>query len=269
MNVAPLTGSHGNPFGPKNIHAKPSLDAAAPQAADGDLVEVDSADAVGTGDKTPGVIRLLEAGHFKGVADVRLRINFHDQLAAAATAAAKPVAVEAAGGLAETIGDKLDELAAALALGEDDLAELADLKAAFAQSASEATDAFAADGLAGEALTDQLTEAFETLTGSLEALLIAPAAEPEAVANPEFGVPAADVADPIPDGETLLADLAETFGVALAAVIDGLSTDSFLPELSPPTGNGVAYEKFLAQYTQLLGSADANAAAPDPLDVEA
>ncbi len=31
-------------------------------------------------DKVPGVIRLLEAGHFKGVADVRLRINFHDQL---------------------------------------------------------------------------------------------------------------------------------------------------------------------------------------------
>jgi hypothetical protein len=26
------------------------------------------------------VIRLLQAGHFKGVADVRLRINFHEEL---------------------------------------------------------------------------------------------------------------------------------------------------------------------------------------------
>lgn len=33
--------------------------------------------------KGAGVLRLLEAGHFQGVADVRLRINFHDDLAAA------------------------------------------------------------------------------------------------------------------------------------------------------------------------------------------
>ena len=30
--------------------------------------------------KTKGVVRLLQEGHFKGVADVRLRINFHDEL---------------------------------------------------------------------------------------------------------------------------------------------------------------------------------------------
>lgn len=32
-------------------------------------------------DETRGVIRLLEAGHFKGVADIRLRINFVEELA--------------------------------------------------------------------------------------------------------------------------------------------------------------------------------------------
>ena len=29
-----------------------------------------------------GIIHLLQEGHFKGVADVRLRINFHEELAA-------------------------------------------------------------------------------------------------------------------------------------------------------------------------------------------
>lgn len=33
-------------------------------------------------EKVRGVIRLLQEGHFKGVADVRLRINFHDELQA-------------------------------------------------------------------------------------------------------------------------------------------------------------------------------------------
>jgi hypothetical protein len=34
-------------------------------------------------DEARGVIRLLEAGHFKGVADIRLRINFAEELAGA------------------------------------------------------------------------------------------------------------------------------------------------------------------------------------------
>lgn len=31
-------------------------------------------------EKVKGVVRLLHEGHFKGVADIRLRINFHEQL---------------------------------------------------------------------------------------------------------------------------------------------------------------------------------------------
>ena len=40
------------------------------------------------GGRAAGVLRNLEAGHFKGVADVRLRINFFDQLSARAQTAA-------------------------------------------------------------------------------------------------------------------------------------------------------------------------------------
>jgi len=34
--------------------------------------------------RAKGVLRLLQEGHFKGVADVRLRINFHEELTAIA-----------------------------------------------------------------------------------------------------------------------------------------------------------------------------------------
>jgi len=43
-----------------------------------------------------GVIRLLQEGHFKGVADLRLRINFFDELAAAGTEQ-QPIAEPPAG----------------------------------------------------------------------------------------------------------------------------------------------------------------------------
>jgi len=42
--------------------------------------ETDAAAKPETQQEPKGVLRLLAAGHFKGVADVRLRINFADQL---------------------------------------------------------------------------------------------------------------------------------------------------------------------------------------------
>ncbi len=60
-----------------------------------------------------GVIRLLQEGHFSGVADVRLRINFHDELQQAAAQNAATAFESAFPGL-------LDDLAAkAGALGEE------------------------------------------------------------------------------------------------------------------------------------------------------
>lgn len=271
MTIAPIAHSHGNPFPAKNLHSKSAPDAATAPPAETDAVEIGAPEAADTGENTPGVIRLLQEGHFKGVADVRLRINFHDQLTEAATAAAKPGATEAAGELADTIDVKLDELGAALALDDEGLAALADLKAAFGQSAGEATGAFvAADGLAGPALTDGLQAAFDALAASLETLLVPPAAEPEALEAPEPDVPAADdVTAATPDAQELLSQLADTYAAALAGVTEALSTDGFLGELSPPTGNGVAYDKFLAQYTQLLAPTEADPVAPDAIDVEA
>ena len=57
--------------------------AAPRREAPADATDAAKAGASGRG---RGVIRNLEAGHFKGVADVRLRINFHDELAQRAAA---------------------------------------------------------------------------------------------------------------------------------------------------------------------------------------
>ncbi len=56
---------------------------------------------------------------------------------------------------------------------------------------------------------------------------------------------------PTPDDP--LADLISAFSEALASFMQSISTSSQLPELSEPSGNGVAYDKFLALYNEMLG----------------
>ena len=58
-----------------------------------------------------GVLRLLQDGHFKGVADVRLRINFHEEIIAAQTETAKSAAQEALTDLSNSVNAQLEQLA--------------------------------------------------------------------------------------------------------------------------------------------------------------
>ena len=60
----------------------------------------------------------------------------------------------------------------------------------------------------------------------------------------------------------LIEELTPLFDAAANGLKDALSHTSALPELSEPTGNGVAYEKFLNIYNELYGlGADEQ---PDP-----
>jgi hypothetical protein len=51
----------------------------------------------------------------------------------------------------------------------------------------------------------------------------------------------------------LIEKLTPLFDAAASGLKDALSHTSALPELSEPTGNGVAYEKFLNIYNGLYG----------------
>lgn len=126
----------------------------------------------GDGEKTRGVIRLLESGHFNGVADVRLRINFFDELSARAEAAAAPLIEEGATELVSQIEAKVGELLEAFATDAEARSSVDGLVAEFSaavelaveQAASE--DSFDRDSLAGA-----LQSAFDDFVGSVAELL--------------------------------------------------------------------------------------------------
>jgi hypothetical protein len=279
----------------------------------------------GDGEKVRGVIRLLEAGHFKGVADVRLRINFFEELSARAAAAAAPVVEEQSGALVETVRGAAVELIAGLELDEATGEVVNGLVSDFDGAVQAAVEEFnAAGALDTPGLTAAITSAFNTLVDALRGLLTAPVPEPEPAPNPDpTKVPAEEgaVAEPVPgpaeepglveavDGivatvsqmlpdlvaaavagdataeqeavptdavgqpgdvpadvpndtpteyptagvEGALAALIEAFEEALAGLLGSISSATQLPELSPPNGNGVAYDKFLAIYNNMLG----------------
>jgi hypothetical protein len=211
------------------------------------------------------VLRLLQAGHFKGVADVRLRINFHDEIAAAQAEAAKSAANEAVTELSGTVNARLEGLASSGELSEEQLAALGQLRDSFNESVATAAEAFlAAKQPTGEALTGSLDEAFDSLAGSLGAMLAA-----NAVAQPEDAEPVSG-AEAGPDLEAMLQALREAYAAAMVALNDALASKSFLPELSPDPGHGVAFAKFLAMYEQLQGPQEGEQAdSQEPVDVQA
>ncbi|MHC4620621.1 MAG: hypothetical protein ACYTEQ_22975 [Planctomycetota bacterium] len=69
--------SNGHAYGWQKTHGKNAQtdQTPEPQPANSQVVEPGGDEA----DGQRGVIRLLMDGHFKGVSDVRLRINFYDE----------------------------------------------------------------------------------------------------------------------------------------------------------------------------------------------
>lgn len=118
---------------------------------------------------TPGVVRLLEAGHFKGVADVRLRINFFDELSARSAERAAPVIQEHADKLIHTVTSQVDDLVGLFSLNEEDQAAVAELVAQFNAQVEDAVTSTSPDN--GETLVARLGSAFDALASQLRELL--------------------------------------------------------------------------------------------------
>ena len=241
------------------------------------------------GDKVPGVIRRLEEGHFRGVADVRLRINFFEQLSARATASAQPVVEQGAGELIDTVRGELDALLGTLAVDESQREQIGGLVEEFDAAVQAAVEQFSGNGaIDTEALTGAIEGAFNTLVEQLQELLTAPVPEPEPQTDPnppeptggkngetpqtdtgaEEGAPTADgtpavvaavpttedpVDEPASSLDDALAALRETFTDALSVLTTSIQSATQLADPSPPHGNGVAYNKFLAIYDGLRG----------------
>jgi hypothetical protein len=249
-------------------------------------------------DDGQGALRLLQEGHFSGVSDVRLRINFYEELAAIEAEEQKAAAEEQIAILLASVsagiepllgtsepdgGEEPEGFEAASAVEEEEPADEGGPAEQFAAAVNDAKDKFlVAESPSQEELVGDLTGAFGVLVESLWDLF-GPAEEPggeepvggegaggvdeggegatgfEAVISANEVVPDAPPADEgdgegeeeEPDAGSYIAELESLFGAALDELISALEGVSILPELSEPNGNGEAYDKFLAIYSEL------------------
>ena len=70
-----------------------------------------------------------------------------------------------------------------------------------------------------------------------------------------------------PDSQALITNLQFAFFAGMDELTEALSSVKILPELSEPSGNGKAYEKFVAIYNQMLG-VDNTGDEPEPEPTE-
>jgi hypothetical protein len=197
-------------------------------------------------ESSKGVLDLIQEGHFKGVADVRLRINFSDELVAIEQSQTKQAVSQKMDGILEAVSSTLKS------------AELTETSLdAFIDPFEQAIDKSREDFLGAEVqsesiLISELESALENLVTSLTQELSSTAAE-----GPEEGNVLADVGiveDTPLSG--LISALKAAFSTAMDDLSEILSNANILPELSAPNGNGVAYEKFLAIYNEMMTSRD-------------
>jgi len=243
--------SPGNAYGLQKVTGKEN----APEEPSGQQpLSAEVADVSGdepTGEEEKGVTRLLLEGHFKGVSDVRLRINFNDELTAIEAAQMQAVSGEKMGGVLGSVGGIVDSFLADNDLTEKEAAVVSDAKDSFLQAVNGADDPAGA-----------VADAFATFLELLQAL-VPPPPEPEAK-----DVPAADdggtggdggeteptpPADSGPDWKGFIDNLKSSFSGAMDDLTTAVSTANVLPPLSEPNGNGVAYDKFLAIYNEMRG----------------
>lgn len=277
----------GNVAGRPELGDKPPVQAnglhGVGRAAKADDAEEGAAAApLGTPERSKGVIRLLQEGHFKGVADVRLRINFADELSALEHASVGQAVEDAAPALVAVVNEALDGLVASDDLDEGQIADVESAREVFVGAVDEAVTAFSNSAATNtNSLREGLQTAFnslvETLTPLLTALTSTAAGElagttglvPDEPPVGTEGEPVVVETEAASALSTFLDDLTETFDAALVEFQGVLDSASMLPTLSEPTGNGAAYAKFLAMYNDLngiSGAAGDGSGPPDGLD---
>lgn len=254
-----------------------------------DVVET----AVVQSDDGQGALRLLQAGHFQGVADVRLRINFHEELAARQEQAVTRIVEEHMSLAITTVSTQVEGL-----MGSGDLTEVQtdsvyEVLMIFQSSLTitvtgdNAPSTLSAQRPTAESFISQMQSAFNSLWDSLETLLNQSGVTEPGLGTPTDAVALADLsasslslsatstkisfeytsttveivtADETPDFQAFMDTLQQSFASLIADMTAAIASVSILPELSEPAGNGVAYDKFLATLNNLWSTGD-----PEPV----
>jgi hypothetical protein len=217
-----------------------------------------------------GVMRLLDEGHFKGVAELRHRIHHFEMLAAEAKASAGDSLATPLTALTQSLSDQLGAAAADPSMNPSAAEAIGELKSEF-ELVMQGIAASAADVDFAD-MRDSLELAFAGLVEKLAAALAAPIqAEEDAVAisvpvvdkaqltlkEPDLTSIDADTAFPPPeekaglDIDGLVASLTDAFRAGLSDLTSTYTVAASLPDPAPAPGKGKAYAKFLAVYNEL------------------
>jgi hypothetical protein len=294
FRVAPITGA--SLTAPTAAVPAPTIEPASPAPAPrpvGDAAEVPPLDesipeASLPPNRGDGVLRLLESGHFKGVADVRLRINFFEELSARTQALAAPVVASASDELVAAVRAQADELVAAFATTDELRAASADLVTTF-EAAVQGIVTQSADGAAidPQSISSALQSAFDSLVQSLTELLTPVEPEPEVPADSNGGIAEAEgsrteaapisrlltEASPVPTESTLLPVLVDDPPAAedpsTPDVGDGVADGSADPTDEEPLPNladslAAFQEAFAAALSSFVTSLETAVTLPDP-----
>ena len=309
--------------------------------------EVQEEESAGDDGGQRGVIRNLMDGHYKGVAEVRLRINFNEEITAIENQQLQAASVANGGSVTQSVNSAVNSLVESGELTQEQADEAI---AGFQTAADQVLEDFASSQPAStEDLVSALNSIFEKLIEFLQSTQVSEAPEPEQLiteeppveqppvepteptvpeAPPEPAEPTEPLVpdvpidpveplpvepleplpleepviiepllepieppvpesppepaeplpleplepplleDPIepqsppePQGPTqfelFLEELAGLFNVSVEGFIESLDSVSPLPPLSEPSGNGAAYEKFLAIYNDMIGAPSA------------
>lgn len=280
MNISSVGQAHSIPqlTDRPRVHGRPenqpARSAIAPEATD--LEEQVSETVVAKsdqGERTKGVISLLESGHFKGVAAVRLAINFHDELAARRLETGSAELGEAVEGLGNQVDEALTGLPEAITAEQQEGVELAEeqfnaaIRSTF-EGFSEGEIDLANAQTGFQAAYDELLLAVKTVVPTDSAI---PDVDADGIAATE----SAEVAENI-DSVSATAGEVEQAGGTLLQALDTVfsnfmeslqSSDAFtMPEFTAPNGNGAAFEKFVSMYREIAGSTVSEAAVPETED---
>lgn len=276
MNVH--AADHQQPW----LHAKPKLAEKQPNVVQ--EIENTAPTAVDSeGEK--GVLRLLQEGHFRGVADVRLRINFYDELTRASSQ-------NAATELADNAQPLLDELAGKVGiLGEEHglATQAGDLTEAFAIEVGQLLENAKAGQKSLDTALKDIDDAFSSFLTSLRGAFEEepavseetagetvteepPSADAEAETEQAVASMAEGAAETVDESggseglaldafESAVNELGTWFTESLASLKEAAVAGQELPPLTAPQGNGKAYAKFLEIYREM--SATTQGAQPE------
>ena len=232
-----------------------------------------------------GVLRLLQQGHFNGVSDIRLRINFHNELAAIEAQQLQAVAEEKVDGILDSVNtiigtltpaggsptelppvdadgdgfpDSVETNAASLGGDIVPAEEQPDDLATFTQTVNQLKDDFmTAEAPSTNALVEGIQSAFDQFVESLGVALAPPDVGIEQTPDVELGIDAGEVIEPPaplesePQTLSIIDELTAVFESAMNQLIDAFGEVKVLTPASEPNGNGGAYNKFLNIYNDM------------------